>query len=324
MENELIDKARAIITDRRLKALNENEQRIREINQKIPQIREINDTLFNTGREIIKLISESRGQDVSQKIERIRQNNLGAQAMCRQLLVNGGYPADYLDVHFTCPECKDTGYRGHMYCDCLKKLLGKLAADELNKNAQLELSSFSSFKLSYYSGNDYFTMEKIYNYARKYAQEFSEDSESVLMFGKTGLGKTHLSLAIADEVLKKGYTVIYDSVINILRNIEKEHFSYEHSSDMIDMVMDADLLILDDLGTEYETKFYNSTIYNIINTRLNSRKPTIISTNMDFRKLKERYDERVASRLITMYTGLEFAGEDIRLLKAINKKAEQA
>lgn len=324
MDNELLDKAKAIITDRRLKAINENEARIAEINNKIPQIREINDTLFNTGKEIIRIISEAKGHDVSQEIERIRNNNLGAQAMCRQLLVNNGYPPDYLNIHYTCPLCNDTGYNGHMYCDCLKKTLGKLAADELNKNAQLALSSFDTFKLSYYTGNDYFTMEKTYNFTRRYAESFTENSDSILMFGKTGLGKTHLSLAIADAVLKKGYSVIYDSVINILRNIEKEHFSYEHSSEMIDMIMDAELLILDDLGTEYESRFYNSTIYNIINTRLNRRKPTIISTNLDIERLRERYDERIVSRIVTLYKCFEFTGEDIRLQKARNEKNNQA
>ena len=324
MENELIDKAKAIITDRRLKAINENEARIAEINNKIPQIREINDTLFNTGKEIIRIISNANGRDISQEIERIKNNNIGAQAMCRQLLLNNGYPADYLDIHFTCPKCNDTGYCGHMYCDCLKKTLGKLAADELNKNAQLSLSSFDTFKLSRYSGNDYFTMEKIYNYTRKYADSFSPASESILMFGNTGLGKTHLSLAIADTVLKKGFSVIYDSVINILRNIEKEHFSFEHSSEIIDMIMDAELLILDDLGTEYETKFYNSTIYNIINTRINRRKPTIISTNLNYESIRERYDERIVSRITTVYTALNFVGEDIRLQQLRERTNNQA
>ena len=166
-------------------------------------------------------------------------------------------------------------------------------AEELNSNAQLTLSSFDSFKLSYYSGDDYFVMERILAFTRQYAANFKSDSESILMFGRTGLGKTHLSLAIANEVLAKGYGVIYDSIINILGRIENEKFSYSHSTETLDLVMDTELLILDDLGTEYESKFYNSTIYNIINTRLNRGMPTIISTNMDFRQIAERYDERV-------------------------------
>ncbi|MBR3666503.1 MAG: ATP-binding protein [Ruminococcus sp.] len=318
MDSEIFDKAQAILTLRRKKAETENEERIREINEKIPQIREINEVIFNTGKELISIISNGRGKDISDKVEQLKQYNLGAQAMSRKILAEYGYPEDYLDMHYTCPKCCDRGYNGSKFCDCFKTVCGKLAADELNKNSQLSLSSFDSFSLTYYSGENYSAMKKILEYTIQYAATFTPDSKSILMFGQTGLGKTHLSLAIANKVLEKGYGVIYDSAINILRSIEKEHFSHDHSSEMIDLVMDTDLLILDDLGTEYETPFYNATIYNIINTRLNRRKPSIISTNLDFSGISRRYDKRVMSRIISEYSCLEFKGDDVRLQKRKN------
>ena len=318
MDSEIFDKAQAILTLRRKKAETENEERIREINEKIPQIREINEVIFNTGKELISIISNGRGKDISDKVEQLKQYNIGAQAMSRKILAEYGYPEDYLDMHYTCPKCCDRGYNGSKFCDCFKTVCGKLAADELNKNSQLSLSSFDSFSLTYYSGENYSAMKKILEYTIQYAATFTPDSKSILMFGQTGLGKTHLSLAIANKVLEKGYGVIYDSAINILRSIEKEHFSHDHSSEMIDLVMDTDLLILDDLGTEYETPFYNATIYNIINTRLNRRKPSIISTNLDFSGISRRYDKRVMSRIISEYSCLEFKGDDVRLQKRKN------
>ena len=318
MDSEIFDKAQAILTLRRKKAETENEERIREINEMIPQIREINEVIFNTGKELIAIISNGKGKDISDKVEQLKQYNLGAQAMSRKILAEYGYPEDYLDMHYTCPKCCDRGYNGSKFCDCFKTICGKLAADELNKNSQLSLSSFDSFSLTYYSGENYSAMKKILEYTMQYAATFTPDSKSILMFGQTGLGKTHLSLAIANKVLEKGYGVIYDSAINILRSIEKEHFSHDHSSEMIDLVMDTDLLILDDLGTEYETPFYNATIYNIINTRLNRRKPSIISTNLDFSGISRRYDKRVMSRIISEYSCLEFKGEDVRLQKRKN------
>ncbi|MBQ6034435.1 ATP-binding protein [Ruminococcus sp.] len=318
MDSEIFDKTQAILTLRRKKAETENEERIREINEKIPQIREINEVIFNTGKELISIISNGRGKDISDKVEQLKQYNLGAQAMSRKILAEYGYPEDYLDMHYTCPKCCDRGYNGSKFCDCFKTVCGKLAADELNKNSQLSLSSFDSFSLTYYSGENYSAMKKILEYTMQYAATFTPDSKSILMFGQTGLGKTHLSLAIANKVLEKGYGVIYDSAINILRSIEKEHFSHDHSSEMIDLVMDTDLLILDDLGTEYETPFYNATIYNIINTRLNRRKPSIISTNLDFSGISRRYDKRVMSRIISEYSCLEFKGDDVRLQKRKN------
>lgn len=312
MDRELFDKAQSIMTDRRTRAVTENEMRIQEINEKIPEIREINNMIYNTGKELIKIITSGSKADIDAKIEQLKQYNLGAQAMSRNTLVQHGYPQDYLDIHYQCPKCQDTGYIRGEFCDCFKKLCGSLSASELNKNAQLKLSSFDTFSLSFYRGEDYVTMERILSFAKRYAENFSENSESILMFGKTGLGKTHLSLAIANKVLEKGYSVIYDSIINILRKIEREHFSREHSMEMMNLVMDTELLILDDLGTEYETPFYSSTVYNIINTRLNSGKPTIISTNLDYSGIRRRYDERVVSRITAVYTCMEFKGEDVR------------
>lgn len=313
MDSAIFDKAQSIMTNRRMKAVSENEQRIGEVNSRIPQIREINEVLFNTGKELISLIANNKGTDISDKIEQLKQYNLGAQAMSRKILAEHGLPEDYLDIHYTCPVCCDTGYNGSRFCECFRAVCGKLAADQLNKSSQLRLSSFDSFSLSYYSGENYTAMKNILEYTMQYAATFSPESKSILMFGQTGLGKTHLSLAIANKVLENGYSVIYDSTINVLRNIEKEHFSYEHSSEMIDLVMNTDLLILDDMGTEYESQFYNATIYNIINTRLNCRKPSIISTNLDLSGIARRYDKRVVSRIISMYSCLEFKGDDVRL-----------
>ena len=313
MDSEIYDRAHAILSQRRAKAQAENDMRIREINSKIPEIKEINDALFNTGRELIRIITEAKGRDVSGKIEMLKHNNLEAQRIAQQLLTSGGYPADYLDMHYSCPKCGDTGYIGGELCSCLNALFAKLTTNKLNEKAQLSLSSFDTFSLSYYRNDDFHAMERILNYSKNYAANFSPNSESILIFGNTGLGKTHISLAIANEVLKKGYSVIYDSSINILRDIEKEHFSHEKSSEMLDLVCNTDLLILDDLGTEFESKFYNSAIYNIINSRLIKERPTIISTNMDFAALSARYGGKVASRITTMYTCLEFKGDDVRL-----------
>jgi len=315
MKSEIFDKAQIILQNRRQNAVIENERRIDEINRKIPQIRGSNDKIANAGKELIK-ICMAGGNDVQQRIEKLKRENLEAQALSRRLLVRNGYPADYLDLKYNCPKCSDTGYvDGSIMCECFSELCGRLEAKEINKHSNLELSSFDTFDISYYDGNDYFVMKEIYDTMKRYAENFKLDSKSLLLFGDTGLGKTHLSLAIANKVLEKGYSVIYDSAVNILHEIEKEHFSREHLSEMTDLVMQADLLILDDLGTEYTTPFYSSTIYNIINTRLNHQKPTIISTNLKYNEISQRYESRVASRLITLYINLRFVGSDVRLKK---------
>ena len=123
MDSEIFDKAQAIMTNRRMRAISENEMRIREINQKLPQIKEINDVLYNTGKELIKIISSKNSANVQQKIDQLRKYNEGAQAMSRRILAENGYPEDYLDIHYTCPVCSDTGYNGSRFCTCFNKLI---------------------------------------------------------------------------------------------------------------------------------------------------------------------------------------------------------
>lgn len=310
MDNLIFDKAQSVIKQRRLDAVNQNDMRINEISHKIPEINEINKYLINTGREIIRVISERK--NVEAEIEKLKKNNLEAQAMIKKHLVLNGYPEDYLELHYNCPKCQDTGYSNGEFCSCFKKIYANLSAENMNKNSQINLSSFDKFSLSFYTGEDLNVMRRIFEFTKNYAESFNSNSDSILMFGKTGLGKTHLSLSIANVVLGKGYSVVYDSVVNILRKIEKEHFGRSNNSDTLSLILDCELLILDDLGTEYENAFYGSTIYNIINTRLNSNKPTIISTNLNFSGIEKRYDERVVSRLGTMYKCLEFRGVDVR------------
>lgn len=321
MNREIFDKAQIILQNRRHNAIVENDRRIQEINRKLPQIREINNQIANAGKDLIKIcMSGCDNVQKQQMIEKLKHDNLDAQKASRWHLVNNGYPADYLEIHYNCPKCSDTGYDDNaMMCECFSQLCGKLEADEMNRHSQLELSSFDTFNLSYYKGTDYSIMREHLYYLKGYAENFTPQSNSILLFGGTGLGKTHLSLAVANKVLEKGYSVVYDSSINILHEMEKEHFSREHNSEMTDLVMQTDLLILDDLGTEHTTPFYSSTIYNIINTRLNRKKATIISTNLDYYGISKKYEERVKSRLTTMYVNMEFSGSDVRLQKKNEK-----
>lgn len=306
MDTEIYEKAHAIMSERRAKAIEINDSRTNRICSEIPEIAEINRSLFNTGREIMNIIS--KGGNVS--IEKIRQKNIESQNKIRHLLVSHGYSSDYLDLHYNCPKCSDTGYNNSEFCDCMKKLIEEFMAEEVNRNSNIELSDFDSFDLKYYTGEDYFTMQKIFGFTKNYAEKFTLNSENILMSGSTGLGKTHLSLAVANKVMGRGFNVIYDSALNVMYNVDKERYN---EGDTLKAIMNADLLILDDLGAEQETKSSVSTVYNIINTRIARRKPTVISTNLESNEISQRYGARVRSRLIGNYRQLHFSGNDIRL-----------
>jgi DNA replication protein DnaC len=327
MKPEHLEQARTEIHARRNRARTINDEHFQEVNARIPELAEINRQLFQTSRSVMQIIQS--GEDTTARIQQLKAQNQQAQLLVRKLLVAHGYPEDYLEIAYTCPKCSDTGYYQGTYCSCLTHLAAQIATKELNRNAQINLCNFDSFDLSYYqgykseSGADCLrAMEQVYHFCKEYAAHFTKESPSILMYGNTGLGKTHLSLAIASAVLEKGYSVLYDSVINFLRQIEKEHFGREQSKDdTLSLLLTCDLLILDDLGTEFDTKFYQSAIYNIINTRMNRSLPTIISTNMDFNGISHKYDERITSRIFATYRVYHFVGYDVRILKSQQKSS---
>ena len=187
LNNEILERAFAEISRRRNNAFAENERRISEINEKIPEIRLVNDTIFNTGRELISMFADKNNRNAEQKIQQLRKYNTDAQTMARQKLVQYGYPPDYLDIHYTCPVCKDTGYNNSVYCECFKRLCASISAERINQNTQLKLSSFDTFDLSYYKGEEYTIMAKIFSYAQDYAYKFTINSPNILMLGGTGL-----------------------------------------------------------------------------------------------------------------------------------------
>lgn len=320
MNPNTYSKAIETINQRRVAAKSENDKRFYEIERTIPEIAEINRILSRTSIEILKAISS--GKNTKEQIQAIEVKNRQAQEMIAQLLISRGYPADYLDMEYTCKKCEDTGFYQGKRCRCLEELIGKLSVQELNESSPLKLCSFDTFDLSYFKGvstneddDCYTTMSNNLNYCKNYATTFSRDSRNIFISGKTGLGKTHLSLAIAERLLEQGWDVLYDSAINYLSRIESEHFG-RSDGDTLSVLMNADLLILDDLGSEYDKAFYTSTIYNIINTRLNKSLPTIISTNLTPAEIEPRYEARIVSRLLTMYDYLKFTGKDIRSIKA--------
>lgn len=218
-----------------------------------------------------------------------------------------------------CPTCSDNGYVGSTLCKCVLKRAKELSFAALSAQMPINESRFDNFNLEYYNGENRAVMQKIFDYTKKYAETLSIKSENVLFFGGTGLGKTHLSLAIAGAALEKGLGVVYSPVQNLVQKLEKEHFSYNYDTPILDDVLECDILILDDLGTEFSTSYSQSLIYNIINTRILSAKPTIISTNLELDALSEKYSPRVTSRIIGSYALKKFCGTDVRQQKRIER-----
>lgn len=316
------EQARDIIDRRRKDNEAAAEQRKRELEAVSPDLKALNDEISSAGLRAFQAIS--LGKDAKTYLAKLAEENLDAQKKRKQILADMGLPEDVLDVQYTCPKCEDRGIKDGYYCDCFKALVRQLQFDNLNTIAPAETSSFDNFKLDYYRGilesdgtSAYDQMSQILTYCRSWANDFDRKSPSILLYGRTGLGKTHLSLAMANAVIAKGYNVVYGSAQNLLTQLEKEHFGrLKDDTSPEEMMLSADLLIIDDLGAEFVTQFTVAAIYNILNTRILRGLPTIISTNLMYDEIGDKYSERVYSRIIGNFTPLEFLGHDVRQLKS--------
>lgn len=319
--NQTHIKAAQTLEKRRKKAERIQLARKLEISEKIPEITKYESELAQTGLAVIKGIG--MGENAEEYIKQLAGINLSIQENIKKLLSANGYPEDYLEVPYTCKKCSDTGYIGGYVCECKKELLKETAKEELAAVSTSAKCSFDNFDITYYplpvdqnlGISPQNRMKSVMEYCKCYAEDFDGESESLYMHGATGLGKTHLSLAIANVVTENGYNVIYDSAQNIFTSLEREKFSYSGNGEREKELLDCDLLIIDDLGSEFVTSFTTSALYNIINTRINRSKPVIISTNLTETELEDKYTQRVTSRIIGNYVSLLFLGKDIRQLK---------
>lgn len=311
---------------RRLKAEKDADRRREVIHNKFPRTKELEKQISNCGIQAARAVIG--GGDVVSQMEKLKDCNLAMQQELKEILVSNGYSEDVFEPQYTCKKCNDTGYYDEngrtLVCSCLKQTLIACACEELNRTAPLALSTFDTISLDYYDKAEdcaigispYNQMSRILRYCQSYAENFSKNSESILMKGATGLGKTHLSLAIANEVIKKGYGVIYVSAPSLMQRLEKQFFSKLDDDDStIDMLLECDLLIVDDLGTEFHGQFSVSQMYNIFNSRMLSNKPIIINTNLTMRELEKIYTERFVSRISGNAQKLDFLGKDIRVRK---------
>lgn len=225
---------------------------------------------------------------------------------------------------YICSLCEDSGYKDGKLCSCVTDIAKSLAFNEMSSKMPVSECCFENFDLNYYSDVADASgavprkrAASILKLCKDFSDNFSRDSRSLLFMGDAGLGKTHLSLAIVSAVSAKGFGVVYGSAQNLFSAAEKEHFSYGGETDAIDSLLNCDLLVIDDLGTEFYSPYTASLFYNIINSRLLSRRPTVINTNLSFDELEKRYSARITSRFIGSYDMKKFIGNDIRQIKAM-------
>lgn len=324
-DKKLLAEARRELERERASRSEAFEERRREVYAREPRVRAIDRTLSQTAAAVLKAALNTGG-DPAAAIEGLRQQNLALQAERAGLLSRMGLPADYLTEKPMCEKCGDTGYAGSATCDCVKERYAKLLRKQLSTVLPIRDQNFARFNMEYYSTrpdkrlglSPRENMEYNLDECKAYAKNFGAQSPNLLLYGSTGLGKTFLSSCIAEAVAARGFSVAYDTAINIVAAYETIKFgggNGEEAAERAARYERADLLIIDDMGTEMGTAFTVSALYNLINNRLMARRPMIVNTNLPPEALSEKYSPAVASRLLGEFISLRFFGDDIRLLK---------
>ncbi|MBE6882819.1 MAG: ATP-binding protein [Ruminococcaceae bacterium] len=319
--SEVYATAKRVLEERRTSAERLASLKKADIYARFPEIRKMDAELSKNMAALSVLILRG-GKDLSSALDEMEEKNAEIKKQKSAILAAGGLSADYLEPQYTCAKCSDLGRKNGILCSCYKEVCRTEAQKELAKSSGSAVCSFDNFSLEYYVDNGACDgtnprrkMNNYYNFCINYANSFSPDSSSIVMIGKTGLGKTHLSLSIAKTVTDGGFGVVYLPAQKLVSGLEREHFSGSGSDALLQKYTKCDLLIIDDLGAEFQSSFANSAIGNLINERLYENRPTIISTNLSGKELAERYSERTASRILGEYKKLYFVGEDIRFLK---------
>ena len=286
-----------------------------------PELMSVDNELSRVGMEIFALAMKGK-EYFDANIGALKEKNENLQKRRTELLISVGLSSDFTDLKYDCTLCDDTGYIEAKMCKCYKQALTLKGYESSGLSRLLDAQSFESFTLDAYPEEARPVMKKNYTKLKKFANEFSERKESFLLAGNTGLGKTHLSSAVAKHLIENGYDVVYEIAQNIFSDFDTDRFRdrYGDSEILSERYFDCDLLIIDDLGTEIVTSNTESYLYNIINTRLNKNLPIIINTNLTGAEIEKLYHQRITSRLFGEFTILKFEGSDVRRRTVETKK----
>ncbi|MBO6109141.1 MAG: ATP-binding protein [Eubacterium sp.] len=323
LTNSQYDQLMYQYTEQQNRSIEELDARKEEVYKKLPELKELEAQVRSLS---LKYVRESTGDGNETGNYRSKIDELKLKRS--KLLLSHGLNEDYLEPHYNCPDCHDTGYINGKKCHCLKKRAIALFYKQSGLESVLEYENFDTFDLSLYPDDsiDEKTgmtprdiMKEIYGVSKSFVNTFETDFRNLLLYGNTGVGKTFLSHCIARALLEKGHSVLYMDAIHFFELLEARQFdkelNFSDKNAMLSYILDSELLIIDDLGTEVTNGFTTAMLYHVIEGRLMQKKPTILSTNLSIADMNRTYTERVFSRIMSNYESLRLIGDDIRLRK---------
>lgn len=313
-QTELMDMYEKIRTDENRKLMKRRE----EIKNKYPEILELDTTIQKLCLNLS--MAALRGITDQNELNNIKEEITDLRAKKYEMLVSHGYNPDYLNLHYNCPKCKDTGFIGIDKCSCFKSKLIKLYYKDSDLEEAVKTNNFKNFNINLYSNHklndERYTprknIEDILEYITgEYLPNFKNSNTNLLFYGNSGTGKTFLSWCIAKELLDKGFLVVYKTSDDLLRALKDIKFN--NDTDLENLLINCDLLIIDDLGSEQITDFSSTELFTLINKKILKNKKMLISTNLSLPLISKRYSERIYSRIIGEFKLFKFFAEDIRI-----------
>lgn len=292
-----------------------------KIEKQFPAIQELTASVATLSAEAARAMLDgdlSLKEQLPKKLELIRQRKAA-------LLLSAGFPEDYLDPIYTCPSCRDTGYLiredgTKAKCSCLRNREIQILYDQSRIREKLEQENFQTLSEQYYQGEDLKRFQIARKGSKNFVQNFKQDYRNLLFYGNVGTGKSFLSGCIAKELLDQGYSCIYYSASSLFDSIAHFSFDYrERDAKQLysEELYSCDLLIIDDLGTELTNSFVASALFSLLNERALRRKSVIISTNLRPDEIRDRYTDRIYSRMVSSFDLYKLTGSDIRVLKRL-------
>lgn len=325
LKNSQFDILMRAYNRRQLEDRYEQKRRIEHAYSLSPRLKKIDQeiTAFSASRARARIMGKADDSDaLKDLIQGLKEERM-------EVLKSLNLPPDYMEMQYHCPDCKDTGFIGAEKCHCFKQAAVNLLYDQSNIREVLEKENFDTFSLDYYSPQydpalgqstqDY--MKSVLSRCKSFVRRYPEEGRNILFTGTTGVGKTFLSNCIAKAMIEKCYSVVYLTATELFNIFSRGSFSHdEEASEEIDhYILDSDILIIDDLGTERANSFTVSKLFYCINERFVRRKGTIISTNLKPGEIRDLYTERVASRILSNYEIITLFGDDIRIIKKFGK-----
>ena len=313
-QTEIMDMYEKIRTDENRKLMKRRE----EIKNKYPEILELDTTIQKLCLNLS--MAALRGITDQNELNNIKEEITDLRAKKYEMLVSHGYNPDYLNLHYNCPKCKDTGFIGIDKCSCFKSKLIKLYYKDSDLEEAVKTNNFKNFNINLYPNHklndERYTprknIEDILEYITgEYLPNFKNSNTNLLFYGNSGTGKTFLSWCIAKELLDKGFLVVYKTSDDLLRALKDIKFN--NDTDLENLLINCDLLIIDDLGSEQITDFSSTELFTLINKKILKNKKMLISTNLSLPLISKRYSERISSRIIGEFKLFKFFAEDIRI-----------